>query len=86
MKAEEIRDLEDQQIERRIGELKEELFRLRFRSATAPLDNPNIFKQVRRTIARMKTILRERELEREASTSGPEAEAEAEGAETAAAS
>lgn len=84
MQAEEIRDLDDEQIERRIGELKEELFRLRFRSATMELENPNIFKQVRRTIARMKTILRERELEREASTSGPEAEAE--GAETAAAS
>lgn len=73
MQPEEIRDLDDQQIERRIGELKEELFRLRFRSATMELENPNIFKQVRRTIARMKTILREREIERAGSASASEA-------------
>lgn len=62
MRPEEIRDLTDDQIQRRIRELREETFRLRFRSATMELENPNIFKQIRKDIARMKTILREREL------------------------
>jgi large subunit ribosomal protein L29 len=46
----------------RMGELREELFRLRFRSALQQLENPQLPKQIRREIARMKTILREREL------------------------
>lgn len=73
MKPEEIRELTDEQIERRIGELREERFRLRFRSATMQLENPNIIETIRRDIARMKTILRERELDREES-GGDEAE------------
>lgn len=66
MRPEEIRELTDEQIERRIGELREEKFRLRFRSATMQLENPKIIQTIRRDIARMKTILRERELDREA--------------------
>lgn len=72
MKPDEIREFDDDQIRRRILELEEERFRLRFRSATMELENPNIIEQIRRDIARMKTILRERELarEREAETAG----------------
>jgi len=52
----------DEEIHDRIKELKEEQFRLRFRSATMQLENPKLLTQIRRDIARMKTILREREL------------------------
>lgn len=63
MKAEEIRDLEDVDIRQKIEDAEEELFRLRFRSATQLLENPMLVRTLRRDIARMKTILRERELE-----------------------
>lgn len=63
MKPEDIRELGDADIEQRIEEAQEELFRLRFRSATQMLENPMLVRTLRRDIARMKTILRERELE-----------------------
>ncbi len=66
MKTEEIRDLGDADIEQKIEETQEELFRLRFRSATQLLENPMLVRTLRRDIARMKTILRERELEQAA--------------------
>ena len=78
MKADEIRDFDDQQLRIRIGELQEERFRLRFRSATMELENPNVIRQIRRDIARMKTILRERELAREPEAAGAAATAESE--------
>ena len=62
MKAEEIREWENSEIEARLGDLKEELFRLRFRSATMQLENPRLINNVRRDIARFHTIMREREL------------------------
>ena len=62
MKAEEIREWENSEIEVRLGELKEELFRLRFRSATMQLENPRLINNVRRDIARLYTIMREHEL------------------------
>ncbi|HEX7091074.1 MAG TPA: 50S ribosomal protein L29 [Longimicrobiales bacterium] len=62
MNAAEIRDLTDEEIRQRIVETQEELFRLRFRSATQALENPALLRRLRRDIARMKTILREREL------------------------
>ena len=62
MKAEEIREWENSEIEARLGDLKEELFRLRFRSATMQLENPRLINNVRRDIARLHTIMREREL------------------------
>lgn len=62
MKAEEIRDLTDAEIGEQIVQAKEELFRLRFRSATQELENPSLINKLRRDIARMKTVLREREL------------------------
>jgi large subunit ribosomal protein L29 len=67
MKAEEIREWENSEIEVRLGELEEELFRLRFRSATMQLENPRLIRSIRRDIARLNTILRERELAAERS-------------------
>lgn len=60
MKAAEMRDLTDAEIEERIGEVREELFRLRFRSATQALENPQLIKALRRDLARLKTIETER--------------------------
>ena len=62
MKPQDVREMTDEEIQDRIKELKEERFRLRFRSATMDLENPKLLTQIRRDIARMKTILREREL------------------------
>ena len=62
MRAEEIRELTNDEIRSRIAELEEERFRLRFRSATETLEDPLRFRVIRKDIARMKTILREREL------------------------
>lgn len=62
MKAEEIREWDDTEVNARLQELKEEQFRLRFRSATMQLENPKMINVVRRDIARLNTILREREL------------------------
>jgi large subunit ribosomal protein L29 len=62
MKAEDIREWDDTEIHARLGELKEELFRLRFSTATMELENPRLLRNIRRDIARLKTILREREL------------------------
>ena len=62
MTAEEIRDLTDEELNDRIGQSQEELFRLRFRSATQQLENPSLIRKLRRDVARMKTILRQREL------------------------
>jgi large subunit ribosomal protein L29 len=62
MRPEDIRELTDDEIQERIRELKEEQFRLRFRSATMELENPKLLTEIRRDIARMKTIIREREL------------------------
>jgi large subunit ribosomal protein L29 len=62
MKPEDIRGLTDEEIQERIQELTEERFRLRFRSATMELENPKLLTEIRRDVARMKTVLREREL------------------------
>ena len=62
MRADELRDLTDLELDQKLDEFKEELFNLRFQNATAQLDNPMRIKEVRRTIARIKTIKREREL------------------------
>jgi large subunit ribosomal protein L29 len=60
MQAEEIREMTVADIEARILELEEEQFRLRFRSATEPLEDPLRLRAIRRDIARLKTVLRER--------------------------
>lgn len=62
MKAEEIRKLSSDEVEQTIKSLKEELFNLRFQLATGQLENPSRIREVRKSIARSKTILREREL------------------------
>lgn len=62
MKPEDIRGLTDEEIQERIQELTEERFRLRFRSATMELENPKLLTEIRRDVARMKTVLSEREL------------------------
>lgn len=61
MKTEEIRDLPDTEIEERIVQAREELFRLRFRGATQQIEDPSLIRKLRRDIARMKTILRQRQ-------------------------
>jgi large subunit ribosomal protein L29 len=63
MDIDDIRDMTDQQIREQLDELKEERFRLRFRSATMELENPMLLSQLRRDIARVRTVQRERELE-----------------------
>lgn len=61
-KASEIRDLPVDEIERKLVETKEELFNLRFQNATGQLDNYKRLGQLRKEVARLKTILREHEL------------------------
>ena len=68
MKAEEIRELSDADIRVRIAEMEEERFRLKFRSATETLEDPLRLRTIRRDIARLKTIQRERELGASADT------------------
>jgi len=63
MKASEIRELNKDELENKIKELKEELFNLRFQHAINQLDNPLRLKSVKKDIARTMTILRERELQ-----------------------
>ncbi len=62
MKASEIRDWDDVEVRARLGELREEKFRLRFKTGTMQLENPKMLQHIRRDIARLNTILREREL------------------------
>ena len=62
MRAEEIRELTAGDIVTRIAELEEERFRLRFRGATEPLEDPLQLRAIRKNIARLKTVLRERQL------------------------
>ena len=62
MKASEIRELSDNELQEKAQELKGELFNLRFQMATGQLENTTRLKEVRRSIARVKTIMREREL------------------------
>ncbi|MGE0159995.1 MAG: 50S ribosomal protein L29 [Gemmatimonadales bacterium] len=62
MKAEEIREYDDTEITTRLKELKEEQFKLRFQSSMMELENPGTLRRVRKDIARLQTILREREL------------------------
>ena len=62
MNASEIRELETDELHGRIGELKEELFTLRFSSATGQLDSHGRLRAVRKDIARIYTVLTERDL------------------------
>ncbi len=62
MKAKDVRDFSANELDVRLEELKEELFNLRFQLATGQLDNPMRIRDVRKNIARVKTVMREREL------------------------
>ena len=62
MKVNEIRNLTTEEIQAKIKECKEELFNLRFNQATGNLEKPSRLRELRKQVARMKTVLREREL------------------------
>lgn len=63
MKAKDIRNMNDQELNNQLSSLKEELFNLRFQHATGQLDNPLKIKEVKKDYARVKTVIRERELQ-----------------------
>ena len=63
LKVSEIKELGREEIERKLDETKEELFNLRFQNATGQLDNYKRIKELRRDVARIKTLLREQEIE-----------------------
>ena len=63
MKINELRELGDEELKNMIAEHKEELFNLRFSQATGTLEKPHRINELRKAVARIKTILREREME-----------------------
>ncbi len=60
MKASELREMSVEQLNSKLGELKEELFNLRFQLEIKQLDNPHKIKDVKHDIARVMTVLREK--------------------------
>ena len=62
MTATELRELPDDELRQRYAEAKEELFNLRFQAVTGQLDDPRRLSSVRRDIARVLTVMREREI------------------------
>jgi len=62
MKAKELADLEPDELAAKLAEAKEELFNLRFQNVTGQLDNPHRLRDVRKDIARILTVIRQREL------------------------
>ena len=63
MKVKEIRELSTKEINEKIVSAKEELFNLRFQQATGSLEKPSRIRELRHEVARLKTVLREREIE-----------------------
>ena len=63
MKINKIREMSSEDLEKELSELKNELFKLKFSLATNGLDNPMKIKEVKKDIAKIKTVLTERELE-----------------------
>lgn len=61
MKVKEIRELSTEDINNKLKETKQELFNLRFQQATGNLEKPSRIRELRHTVARLKTVLRERE-------------------------
>jgi len=61
-KASELRELNDTELDHRLSEIREELFNLRFQNATGQLDNTTQLNHLRKDIARVETLLREREI------------------------
>ncbi len=66
MKSKEIRELSKEELILKLNDLKSEFFNLRFQMATGQLNNPSSVKLVKKDIARIKTVLRERELQQAA--------------------
>ncbi len=62
MKNNELRELSTEELTKKVAEYKEELFNLRFSQATGNLEKPSRIKELRKLVARIKTIIREREL------------------------
>ena len=62
MKVNEIREMSSAELDQKVASLKEELFNLRFQHATGQLENPMRIREVKKTIARIKTVQREQEL------------------------
>ena len=62
MKNNDLRNLSTEELNKKIAEYKEELFNLRFSQATGNLEKPSRIKELRKLVARIKTIIREREL------------------------
>ena len=62
MNIKEIRDMSNEELNKEVVSLKEELFNLRFQQATGQLKNPARMREVKKTIARIKTVITEREL------------------------
>lgn len=60
MKAAELEDLSVEDLEKKLAEVREERFRLRFRSATESIENPMQFRVLRRDVARILTVLRQK--------------------------
>lgn len=65
MKANLVRDMSDMELTQKLADLKGELFNLRFQLATGQLENPLRISSVRKDIARIKTIIREREIKQQ---------------------
>ena len=63
MKVKEIRELSTEEIQAKLVETKKELFNLRFQQATGNLEKPSRIRDLRHTVARMKTVLKERQVE-----------------------
>jgi large subunit ribosomal protein L29 len=70
VKTAEIRDKDEQGLRTTVRDLQEELFKLKLQNVTHQLENPIMIRKVRRDLARCRTILREREGERERQTNG----------------
>jgi len=64
MKAKELRDLTYEELVKKESDLQEELFNLRFRLATGQLDNPMSIKAVKKDMARVKTVIRQKDMEK----------------------
>ena len=77
VKASELLELDEDELEHRLSDAKQELFNLRFQLATGQLDNASRIRQVRRDVARVKTLIRQREIRAAESYWSQQNEAEA---------
>ena len=64
MKSKQVLEMTDKELQTKLNELKSELFFLRFKNATNQLSNPMVIVETRRDIARIKTVIRQREIAR----------------------